>query len=94
MSTGKFLLFPIPSVPSGGMIGFAKAVTLPIRGVVDLTGRLIKRETGATMNPVEKPKKDGDAPRFYLNPSPVEAWKRAQKNRQRRLVVKFCNDIV
>ena len=57
MSAGKFLLLPIPSVPSGGMIGFAKAVTLPIRGVVDLTGRLIKREAGATMNQVEKPKR-------------------------------------
>ena len=45
-STGKFLLFPIPSVPSGGMIGFAKAVTLPIRGVVDLTAGLSKGRQG------------------------------------------------
>ena len=63
-STGKFLLSPILSVPSEGMIGFAKAVTLPVRTVIDFIGRLIRMETGATMNPVEKPEMDGEVLRL------------------------------
>ena len=55
----KFLLPLVLSVLAVGGFGCTQVVSLPIRTVIDLTGRPIKIETGSTIDLTEKPKVEG-----------------------------------